>query len=150
MKKAIKVVFTKDVEKNLKGDETEVKIGYARNYLFPQDLAIKADNKEAKELIAQLKEERAKRVIELEDLKKKAEKLSGKEVKITVKAGPTGKLFGAVTEKDIAKELDLSEDKINMQPIKETGKHNVTIKFGANIKTNIVVEVNAQTEKVNK
>ena len=58
MKKTVRVVFTKDIEKHLLGDEEKVALGYARNYLFPQKIAVKADDPKAQKIIEKLKRQR--------------------------------------------------------------------------------------------
>ena len=103
----MKVILLEDVNKVGKKDQVlEVKEGYARNYLFAKKLAIEATPANMKELKRQ-EEIRANKAAQI---KAEAEDLAGKlkeiTVTITTKAGEGGKLFGAVTNKEIAERLE--------------------------------------------
>lgn len=102
----MKVILLADVKGQGKKDQLiNVSDGYARNFLFPKNLAIPADAKAMGELKS--KEEARLHRIEVEkaEARAMAEKLSGVTVKITAQAGADGRLYGSVTSKDIAETL---------------------------------------------
>ncbi len=144
----MKVILKEDVEGLGKaGDIVNVKDGYARNYLIPRGLAIRATDKNVKSL------EKQKRMIleridkERRRLKQFAERLSELTVKIKKKAGEEGKLFGSVTTKDIAEALEsmgyeIDRKKIILdEPIKSIGNYTVKIKLASEIEAELAVEV---------
>ena len=84
------------------GDVVEVKDGYARNYLLPRDFAL-TWSKGGEKQVESIKAARAAREhASLEDAQKQAAALSAKPVKLIVKAGETGRLFGTVKQADVA------------------------------------------------
>lgn len=102
----MKVIFSTDVRgQGKKGEMKEVSDGYARNYLIPHNLAVKADAK----ILNDLKNKEASRLHRMEVEKAEAlelsKKLSGLAVKIVSTAGADGKLYGSVTSKDVAEAL---------------------------------------------
>ena len=99
----MKVILLQDVKKmGKKGDVIEASDGYARNYLFPRKLAEEATANALHIVNAKKENERKKKLAELEEAQKLAAELKGKEVTINAKAGDNGRLFGAITNKDIA------------------------------------------------
>ena len=135
------------------GDIVNVKPGYGRNYLLPKGKAVVA-NAQNKAIF-----ERNRAAIEarLADEKKAAEKLAKKLAGITIEieqlVGEDDRLFGSVTSADLAEklaDLDIKIDKRNIllpEPIKTLGEQNVPVKVGVDITTDILVRVNAKTEK---
>ncbi len=102
----MKVILLADVKGQGKKDQLiNVSDGYARNFLFPKNLAVPADAKAMGELKS--KEEARLHRIEVEkaEARAMAEKLSGITIKITAQAGADGRLYGSVTSKDIAEAL---------------------------------------------
>ena len=131
-----------------KGEVVNVSDGYARNFLFPKNLATLADNKIMNELKG--KEEARLRQIELEKqaARATAEKLQGIVVKIGAQAGADGKIYGSVTTKEIAEQLaaqhgiEVDRRKINLaDPIKAFGTYTPEIKLYPEItgKINVIV-----------
>ena len=102
----MKVVLTADVKgKGKAGELVNVSDGYARNFLFPKNLAVEANNAAMNELKGR-EEARAHHLAEEKAAAKAlAEKLAKTTVVIHAKAGTSGKLFGAVTSKEISLEL---------------------------------------------
>ncbi len=145
----MKVILKKDVKDLGKKDSmVNVSDGYAKNYLIPRGIAVEAtagnvnDMKNKQQAAA----DRAQR--ELDAAKELASKLSGKEVKLSVKAGENGKLFGAVSGKDVAdaikSQLGVEVDKkkiVLKDPIKATGSHDVEAKLHAGVVAKFVVMV---------
>lgn len=147
----MKVILIEDVKKiGKKGEIKEVKPGYARNALFPQNLAIEATPENMKEWEAEqaeLKRLDAENKAQAQEMKKALEK---KKIIIKWKGGSSGKLFGSVNSPEIAdaiKEelgLDIDRKKIDLKsPIKETGDYEVTVKLygatNANVKLEVVI-----------
>jgi large subunit ribosomal protein L9 len=132
----MRVILINDVEKLGKiGDIVDVADGFARNYLFPKNLAIK----ETKDSLRILEERKRKRTRELEKERAKfeelAKKISGTSFTIAVAAGEEDRLFGSVTAEDIIDAL-LSEniqiDKRQLsikEPIKKLGIYHIEIKL---------------------
>ncbi|MFH1453914.1 MAG: 50S ribosomal protein L9 [Armatimonadota bacterium] len=145
----MEVILKKDVQKvGKKGDVVKVSDGYARNFLLPKDLAVPANKSNMRDLSSKNKqlsekEDRAYRQAELD-----AEKIKSRNLVIKSKSGGAEKLFGSVTNQDIANQIagtfGIIVDKryihIN-QPIKTLGVHEVKIKFHPRITTDIKVEV---------
>lgn len=145
----MKVILQQDVKgKGKKGQTIEVSDGYARNYLLPRKLALEAT---ADNLNAYNIKEKA-RLAQIERDKDQAaatgRSLEGTVVKITAKSGGAGKLFGAVTSKEIADALaeqhgiTVEKNKIvQSEPIKTFGTFPVKVKLGYEISANISVVV---------
>ncbi len=133
----MKVILLEDVNKiGKKGEIKEVKDGYAHNFLFAKKLAVPAtkQNLDAVEKEKDLKEEEEKKK------KKQAleigKSLTDKEFEFGVKAGDKGRLFGSITTKEIALEIEkqygikLDKRKLTIdEPIKALGTYNVTAKL---------------------
>lgn len=145
----MKVIFNVDVKgQGKKGELKEVSTGYARNYLFPRNLATEAtpDNLNAFKLKEKAKAAQiAKEKAQAEEY---AKKLSGVQVTIRAKAGANGKLFGAVTSQEISDALreqfgmDVEKNKIvQPEPIKSYGSFTVKAKLGYEISGTINVLV---------
>jgi large subunit ribosomal protein L9 len=147
----MKVILREDVEKLGKaGDIVKVADGYGRNYLIPKRLAVQADVRNLRAL------EHDRRVIEARAKKsrKTAEdlgtKLSTLFLTIPAKAGEEGRLFGAVTSRDIAQALESAGIPVDRrmvllaEPIKQIGEYKVKIKAGTNIVPEVSVSVVAE------
>lgn len=148
----MKVVLTSDVKgAGKKGEVLNVSEGYARNFLLPKGMAIEATERNLKELARQKAGENKKKSEELaraEDIK---EKLDGIELNIPVKAGEGGRLFGAITAKDIGEAveklhgLNIDKRKIEIKaPIKTLGEHLVQIKLHPQVSAEIKVHLSAE------
>ncbi len=146
----MKVILLCDVKGQGKKDQiVEVSDGYARNFLFPQKKAVPADAKATNEL----RNKEAAKQYKIEEDRKAAgllaEKIKATEVEIVMGHGQDGRLYGAVTAKDIAEELkkklggiDVDKRKIQIkEPIKAYGKYDVEIKILADIGAKFVVHV---------
>ena len=102
----MKVILKADIKGVGKKDEViNASDGYARNFLFPKNLAVEANAENMSKLKAKKDSNAYKKSQEKEEAKKIAEKLSKILLKIPVKAGENGKIFGGVTSKEIAEEL---------------------------------------------
>jgi large subunit ribosomal protein L9 len=130
------------------GDVVDVKNGYARNYLVPQGFAVTWSRGGEKQ-IEQIKAARAARELatleEAQDLK---QKLENNKVKLTVKAGAEGRLFGSVKTSDIANAVSASGvgevDKRKIEipnPIKVVGEHTATVRLHEDLSATITLQV---------
>ncbi|MBU3182390.1 50S ribosomal protein L9 [Clostridium psychrophilum] len=144
----MKIILLKDIKSmGKKGDVVNAADGYARNYLFPRKLAEEATNSNMHILTKKNDIERKKKTSEIEDAQKSANELKDKVIKIVCKAGENGKLFGAITNKDIAAvlneqfNLDIDKKKIVTDTIKLLGTYEVEIKIYPEISTKIKVLV---------
>lgn len=147
----MKVVFLKDVKgKGKKGEIKEVAEGYARNFLIKNGHAKEATNSAVSELQGQkrLEEKNAAAVLQAaKDLKEKVEAL---EVTIKAKSGEGGRLFGAVSTKQIADELQkahgikLDKRKMENDGIRALGYTSVPVKLHNEVKATLKVHVIAE------
>ena len=129
------------------GDVVEVKNGYGRNYLLPQQLATMPTESKIKAI----EEERAQRAEERrmarEALEKVAAKVEGASITIESKANESGHLYGSVSEADIAKALqdavyEVQTKHVDLgQHITEVGAYDVTLKFAADLTATVKVNV---------
>ena len=144
----MKVILTQDV-KNLgkKGEMVTTTDGYARNFLFPRKLATEANAQAMTELKNREDSQNHKIKVEKEAATDAANKLSGKTVKITAKAGQGGRLFGSVTAKEVAetikKDFGITVDKrkITVSDIKAFGTYQAQAKFYQGITADFSVMV---------
>ena len=143
------VVLKQDV-RNLgkKGELVETSDGYARNFLFPRNLAAEADNKAMNELKNAESSKQFKIDTQIKQATASKNKLEGQVFKMTAKAGSNGRLFGSVTSKEIAQEIKkqyaISVDKRKVTldtDIKAFGTYNATVKLYNGIVANIKVQV---------
>ena len=145
----MKVILTEDVKaQGKKGQLVDVSDGYARNFLLPKKLAIIADAKAENEL--KNREEAKKFRIEEERRAALAvaEKINGTEITISAPHGADGRLYGSVTAKDIAAELqkkigmEIDKRKINLQEnIRAYGNYSIEIRLTSEISAKFVVAV---------
>ncbi len=146
----MKVILTRDVPKVGKdGEVVAVADGYARNYLFPRQLAIVAKGAAMKQHEDRLQRELNKGATLLTNAQQEGEKLTGKQFQILAKASPKStRLFGAVTEADVAEVIKevigvtVDKRKISLiDPIKVTGIYELTAKLHADVTVPFTVEV---------
>jgi large subunit ribosomal protein L9 len=131
------------------GDVKEVSPGFARNYLFPKRLAVVADDKVVEQI--RQREEAARRRAEkaLSDAREIEGRLRRITVTLYAKAGEGGRLFGSVTNADIAQQLkreaDVDKRKIEVEPpIRSLGPHEVTLNLHAEVTATLRVVVAAK------
>ena len=148
----MKVILQQDIKgQGKKGQMVDISDGYARNYLIPRKLAVAAtaDNINAMKVAEKARLAQIER--EKEQARQNAAKLDSVLVKISARAGSNGKLFGAVTSKEISDALkeqygiEIEKNKIiQAEPIKAYGQYDVKCKFGYEISGTLHVLV---TEK---
>jgi len=144
----MKVVLLADVKGHgKKGELCNVSDGYARNFLFPKKLAVEADNAALNELKNREEAAAHHKKEEINAAKEIAAKLEGKTVVIKAKAGASGKLFGAVTSKEIALEIKnslnvtIDRKKMSVADIKSHGEYTAEIKLYQGITAKLNVKV---------
>lgn len=144
----MKVILTADVKgKGKKGELCNVSDGYARNFLFPKNLAVEADSAAMSELKSREAAAAHHKQEEIDTANATAAKLQGKSVTVKAKAGSNGRLFGSVTSKEIAEqiktELGITVDrkKMNVADIKNFGQYTAEIKLYTGITAEITVNV---------
>ena len=148
----MKVILLKDVKgQGKKGDIINVSDGYARNFLFPKQLAIEPTKTALNELKGQQDSKNYREQKELEEANTIAEKISKVTVCVSAKAGENGKLFGAVTSSEIADKLKMEHhivvDKkkiVLSDPIKTTGEFSLPVKLHPNVTAQLKVSVSAE------
>lgn len=146
----MKVILLADVKgKGKAGDVVKVSDGYARNMLFPKNLAKEATAGNLKNLENQKAQKRAEDEANRQEAIELGKRLEELVVTMQIKAGENGKLFGSITSSDIAKAMkeehgiDIDKKKIVLDsPIKETGEKEVAVKLyhevAGKIRLNIV------------
>jgi large subunit ribosomal protein L9 len=146
------IILLKNME-NLgdKHDVVSVKPGYARNFLIPQGVAVIANKDNVARLDSIKAEEEAKETARLDDYKQLAEKIQGQVLKIGVKAGTSGKIFGSVTNVQIVKALreqlglDIERKKVVLaDEIKEVGSYSAVINLHKEVSTKVDFELIAE------
>ncbi|MGQ4544216.1 50S ribosomal protein L9 [Dermabacteraceae bacterium P13088] len=132
------------------GDVVEVKDGYARNFLLPRNLATPW-TKGAERQLNQIRAARSKRAIDsLEEAQAMRDLLQSKPVVVSERSGENGRLFGAVTQADVAAAVETAFDKqIDKRkvefptPIKSLGSHTATVRLHDEVYANLTVQVTA-------
>ena len=131
-----------------KGDVVDVAEGYARNYLVPRKLGIEADKGALAKLGSQQQAQRRREDMALSDAKELAKRLETAKVAVKAKAGGNGRLFGTVTNADvataIAESLDVAIDKHKIElitSIKALGSYPVEIRLHKNVTAKATVDV---------
>jgi len=149
----MKVILLKDVKGQGKvGSVVNVSDGYARNFLFPREMAKPADAASLNAIKNRKSAQKHKKAQEEEAARELAKSLSGAIVEVKVKAGEQGRLFGSVSNAEIAKAISeqmgtvIDRRKIAIKsPIKSIGLHTVTAKVYAGISTEIKVNIIAES-----
>ena len=148
----MKVILLENIKNVGKKDEIiNSNDGYARNYLFPQKLAIEATKDNLLKLKAKQDSAKRKRALEIEEAKKLAKRIEEVTLEIFVKAGENGKIFGGVTSKEISAELSkqhkitVDKKKIELkETIKTLGEALVEIKLTEGVNAKLIVNVKGE------
>ena len=148
----MKVILQQDVKgQGKKGQMVEVSEGYARNFLLPRKLAIVATTDAINTMNLKEKARRAEEARQKAEAEATAEKLKECQVKLTAKAGNGGRLFGAVTTKEISEGLkaqygvDIPKQKLVLDdPIKAFGTYDVKAKLGYEVSARFSVSVSEE------
>ncbi|MBO0652383.1 MULTISPECIES: 50S ribosomal protein L9 [Streptomyces] len=145
----MKIILTHEVSGlGTAGDVVDVKDGYARNYLVPRGFAIRW-TKGGEQDVAQIR--RARKIREIATIEQANEvkgQLEGVKVKLAVRAGDAGRLFGSVTQADVAAAIKAAGgpnvDKRRVEvgsPIKTLGAHQVSVRLHADVVAKLGIEV---------
>lgn len=145
----MKVILLDNIKGVGKKDEIiNASDGYARNYLLPKKLAVEANAENMSKLNNKKESASYKKDVERQSAEEMAKKLKGIMLKIKVKAGENGKIFGGVTAKEISENLksqykfDIDKKKVELkETIKTLGEFNVPIKLFEGVIANLKVEV---------
>ncbi|HCH62012.1 MAG: 50S ribosomal protein L9 [Deltaproteobacteria bacterium] len=145
---ATRVILQENVEHlGRTGDIVRVKDGYARNFLVPRGLAVVADGRNVRRLNHQKRLAESRKVKALAGANALAEQLSTAAVTITKEAGEDNKIFGSVTNRDIAEALAADGFEVDRkvihidEPIRTLGVKQVKIKLHADVETTLTVYV---------
>ena len=145
----MKIVLRDDVE-NLgqKGDVVDVADGYARNFLVPRGLAMKATKGVVAQAEAMRRNRAAKEARDVEAAHAQAAQLEGARIEITARAGEGGKLFGSVTASDVAdaiqaqRGIEVDRRRLGLdEPVKELSEVEVTVKLHSDVEATVTVAV---------
>ncbi len=149
----MKVILIQEIpDLGVEGDMVNVADGYARNYLIPKGFAIEATPQNIKLIEQRKKKLEIKKIKAKEEAEKIKEKLKDVFIKIQMKAGEEGKLYGAVTTRDIAEELEKKGIKIDRRkidlksPIKNLGEYDIPLKLHPEVTGTIRLSVISEIE----
>ncbi|SFS36915.1 50S ribosomal protein L9 [Marininema halotolerans] len=145
----MKVIFQQDVKgQGKKGEVKNVSEGYARNFLFPRNLAVEASAGNMNSLKEQERRDEERKIEEINQAKKLAEKLAETEIILHSKSGEGGRLFGSITSKQISqhlkKECGIALDKKKIQldePIRTLGVTKIPVKLHPKVTSTLSVQV---------
>ena len=145
----MKVILLEDIKGVGKKDEViNASDGYARNFLFPKNKAVEANNENMAKLKSRNESKAYKKQTELDEAKEIAKKFERITVRIKVKAGGNGKIFGGVTAKEISESLkkdhsiDVDKKKIILpETIKQIGMTNVDVRLYEGVMAKLKVDV---------
>jgi len=146
----MKVILLQDVKgTGKKGQTVEASDGHARNFLIPRKLAVEATKSNINQLETQQKNAANKLQKDIEEAQAIATKLKETEIKVPVKAGDRGRIFGSISNKEIAEALikhgiTVDKKKIVCDAIKTTGEHSVTVKLHPQVSAILKFEVVAE------
>jgi large subunit ribosomal protein L9 len=145
------ILMEKVVNLGALGDVVKVKDGFARNFLIPQGKAKRATEANLKEFESRRSELEKKANQVLTSSQERAAKLEGQKIEISQKAGPDGRLFGSVTNSDIAEaltktgvEVKKAEVRMPAGALKHIGEFPIVLHLHADVDANIVVHVVAE------
>ena len=152
----MKILFLKDVRPTARaGDVKDVKVGFARNFLIPQGLAVHATDHELRRASALRVQAEDRRLVEAKEWQDIADALKDQKVRIDVRTGPTGRLYGSVTNTMIAAKVsEMTEREIDRRgiqipaPIRTVGEYKVPARFVEGVTATLVIEVVADDASI--
>ena len=144
----MKLILTREVSGlGHPGDVVTVADGYGRNFLLPTNQAIIWSDGAEKQIEGIRRARQARVIRDLDHAKEIKAKLESAAISIKVKVGETGKLYGSVTDKDVAAAIksatgiDIDRHKIKLAHIKKTGNHSAKVSLQGNVVANVTVAV---------
>ena len=152
----MKVLFLQDLRPTARaGDVKDVKLGFARNFLIPQGLAVQATEHELRRASALRGQAEDRRLVEAKEWQEVADALKDQKVRIDVRTGPTGRLYGSVTNTMIAAKVsEMTEREIDRRgilipaPIRTVGEYKVPARFVEGVTATLVIEVVADDASI--
>jgi large subunit ribosomal protein L9 len=149
------IILLQDVDKvGEKHDIVKVKDGYGRNFLIPKGMAIVANDSNRRKYASIVRALDKRESARLGEYKTLAAQIDGKTVKISAKAGSSGKLFGSVDAGQIAAAIkeqlgvEVERKKVVCEPLKELGTHVAAVNLHKEVSAQLNVEVVAKEEAV--
>ncbi|MCF6181335.1 50S ribosomal protein L9 [Lutibacter sp.] len=150
----MEIILKQDVETvGFKDDIVTVKNGYGRNYLIPQGFAVLATTSAKKVLAETLKQRAFKEEKLIKDATKIANAIKELEIKITAKTGDGSKLFGSISNANVAEELAKAGQKVDKKfikveggTVKRIGKYNTTIRLHREVIVELPIEIIAEVK----
>ena len=142
----MKIILNKDVKGTGKaGDVVTVSDGYARNMLIPRGLATEATQSNIRQLEKQKAIAAEKKAEEKAAAQELAEKLNKASIKMKIKAGEGGRIFGSITSKDIADAINMQLGMVKLDaPIKQVGQTDVDMRLYQDVNAKIKVIIEAE------
>ncbi|MDD4290798.1 MAG: 50S ribosomal protein L9 [Clostridia bacterium] len=147
----MKVLLLEDVKTlGKKGQIINVSDGYAKNLLIPKKLASIATESTVNMVKVQNENKKKAELLERQRMLDLCKQIKGQEITISIKCGENGRLFGSVTTREIADELNnlgfnVDKRSVNLnEPIKQLGRYSVSAKLYANISADFFVSVVAE------
>ena len=145
----MKVILLEDVKSvGKKGELVNASDGYAKNFLFPKKLAVESTKSNLNDFELKQKAEAKRKKEELEQAQNMAKELENKTVTVKVKTGENGKLFGSVTNKEVAEEIvkqtgmQIDKKKVSIgDPIKMVGERTAVIKLHPKVSAEITIKI---------
>ena len=152
----MKILFLKDVRPTARaGDVKDVKAGFARNFLIPQGLAVHATAHELRRATALRAQAEDRRLVEAKEWQDISDALKDRKVRIEVRTGPTGRLYGSVTNTMIAAKVsEMTEREIDRRgiqipaPIRTIGEYKVPARFVEGVTAILDIEVAADDASI--
>jgi len=150
----MKVILLQDIKGTGKKDQViEASDGYARNYLIPRKLAKEATAEALNSIEKAKSADKHREAVKRAEAEEKARELKGKVIQLSVRGGENGKLYGAITNDQIAAALkeqhgvEVDKRKLELdEPIKTAGQSTVTLKLLAGVSTRMLVNVKVVTK----
>jgi len=150
----MRIVLLKDVKRlGTVGEVRSVADGYARNYLIPRGLAVPATDAALEQVKAEAATMQRRASQEHDQAKTLAERIDGSEVVFQAKAGETGRLYGSITNADIAERLSaiageaVDKRKVQLEePIKDLGQSDIRVKLHGDVVAHVTVVVEPREE----
>ena len=152
----MKVLFLQDVRPTARaGDVKEVKNGFARKFLIPQGLAVYATEHELRRASVLRQQAEDRRLVEAKEWQDVADALKDQKVRIDVRTGPTGRLYGSVTNTMIAAKIaEMTNREIDRRgiqipaPIRTVGEYKIPARFVEGVSATVFIEVVADDASI--
>lgn len=149
----MQVILTKDIKDlGKEGEIKKVSSGYARNFLFSQNLAVPATKINLKDLTIKKERKAKKAEEELKQAQNLAIQLEGLELRITLKTGESGEIFGSIDVPQVVillkeKGIEMKKSQVLLsKPIKELGEHKIAINLDHGLEAQVVLIVESHSQ----